>query len=160
MSRDEKGQLLVNGYPAFTFDADETVFHAAGLNRSSDWAAFTRKGVPTNLLAHPVFIYDHDSDGIPDEYDDQFLDRDQDGVFNHEDLDDDNDGVIDEEDAFPYDALESSDLDWDGIGDNADPDIDGDGALNEDDVAPYDPSVSSHRTMERSFQLKKDFLSL
>ena len=158
LSRDENGQLLVNGYPAFIFDADETAFHAAGLNRSSDWAAFTRKGVPTNLLAHPVFIYDHDSDGIPDEYDDQFLDRDQDGVFNHEDPDDDNDGVIDEEDAFPYDALESSDLDWDGIGDNADPDIDGDGALNEDDVAPYDASLSSYYA--ENLPLEKGFSEL
>lgn len=50
----------------------------------------------------------------------------------------DGDGVIDEEDAFPNDALETTDTDGDGVGDNADSDDDGDGVEDEADAFPLD----------------------
>ncbi|WP_188150275.1 PQQ-binding-like beta-propeller repeat protein [Teredinibacter waterburyi] len=54
------------------------------------------------------------------------------------DRDGDGDGVPNSQDAFPDNALESSDLDGDGLGDNSDTDIDGDGTLNTEDMFPRD----------------------
>ncbi len=67
---------------------------------------------------------DFDTDGIPDDWDD----------------DDDNDGVIDINDAFPFDSTEWEDSDGDGTGNNADADDDNDGTLDVYDDLPLDPS--------------------
>ncbi len=58
---------------------------------------------------------DFDSDGIPDQLDDDL----------------DGDGVTNSADLYPDDPTESADLDGDGIGDNSDTDMDGDGINND-----------------------------
>ena len=68
VTRSPSGQLQVNGHDAYYFQADASVFHAGGLAHK-DWAAFTRYGERTSDLWFPVFIYDHDTDGLPDDYD-------------------------------------------------------------------------------------------
>ncbi|MDQ8183485.1 thrombospondin type 3 repeat-containing protein [Pelagicoccus sp. SDUM812005] len=72
-------------------------------------------------------VIDTDSDGIPDEVDE----------------DDDGDGVNDEEDAFPMNPDESVDTDGDGIGNNADADDDNDGVADSEDAFPLDPTKAS-----------------
>jgi hypothetical protein len=121
------GQLTINGHLAFFYVDDTSSAHAGGLSASSNWAAFTRKGDRTSDLFFPVAIYDHDNDGLPDDYDIDYLDRDQDGILDVHDNDDDNDGIADDKDALPYNPSEYLDSDWDGIGDNT-------------DEFPYDPS--------------------
>jgi hypothetical protein len=130
----ESGQLQINGHNAYFYAGDTSAFHAGGLAESADWAAFTRYGDRTSDLFFPVYIYDHDKDGLPDDYDKDFLDRDADGIIDSRDDDDDNDGVTDDLDAFAYDPNESVDTDWDGIGDNADifNDSNGDGVRDKD----------------------------
>ena len=54
--------------------------------------------------------------------------------FNFIDLD--QDGVLNTEDVFPFDPAETNDSDGDGIGDNSDSDVDGDGIDNEVDNCP------------------------
>jgi hypothetical protein len=39
------------------------------LAASSHWSAFTQYGERTSDLWFPVSIYDHDKDGLPDDYD-------------------------------------------------------------------------------------------
>jgi len=65
----ESGQLQINGHDAYFYSNDSSVFHAGGLAASDDWSAFTRRGERTSDLWFPVFIYDHDEDGLPDDYD-------------------------------------------------------------------------------------------
>ncbi|MCK4613658.1 MAG: Ig-like domain-containing protein, partial [Thermoplasmata archaeon] len=55
-----------------------------------------------------------------------YLDTDNDGIPDINDLDDDGDDVPDEQDAFPYNPSEWIDTDGDGIGNNADEDDDND----------------------------------
>jgi hypothetical protein len=69
VSRSTSGQLQVNGHDAYFYNGDSSMFHAGGLAASGDWSAFTRYGEPTHDLWFPVFIYDHDGDGLPDDYD-------------------------------------------------------------------------------------------
>ena len=75
--------------------------------------------VPANVLCTTNIEEDFDNDGIPDATD----------------TDDDNDGVPDSMDAFPLNALETTDTDGDGIGNNADRDDDNDGISDVDEVA-------------------------
>jgi len=106
------GQLTINGNKAYTYKGDVSPFHVGGL--SEGWTTFTRYGDRSSDLFFIASVYDHDSDGIPDDYDLDYLDRDGDGLLDIDDPDDDNDGVPDDEDAFPYDAKHSSDINWDG----------------------------------------------
>ena len=69
VSRSASGQLQINGHNAYFYSGDTSVFHAGGLAASDDWSAFTRYGERTSDLWFPVFIYDHDGDGLPDDYD-------------------------------------------------------------------------------------------
>lgn len=62
-------QLQIDGHKAYFYIGDTSVLHAGGLAASDDWSAFTRRGERTSDLWFPVFIYDHDSDGLPDDYD-------------------------------------------------------------------------------------------
>ena len=89
---------------------------------------------------------DTDGDGMPDETD---PDDDNDGVLDANDAfpldalettDSDNDGVGDNSDAFPTDGMETVDTDNDGTGDNADPDDDNDGVDDTADAFPLDPA--------------------
>ena len=73
VTRSESGQLQINGHDAYYYSGDESIFHAGGLAVSSNWSAFTRYGERTSDLWFPVFIYDHDSDGLPDDYDPDYL---------------------------------------------------------------------------------------
>ena len=73
-----------------------------------------------------------------------FVDLDDDGLTNSEDLDDDNDGVQDSDDAFPYDSTESSDTDNDGIGNNEDTDDDGDGFSDAEEIASGSDPLSAN----------------
>ena len=73
-----------------------------------------------------------------------FVDLDDDGLTNSEDLDDDNDGVQDSDDAFPYDSAESSDTDNDGIGNNEDTDDDGDGFSDAEEIASGSDPLSAN----------------
>ena len=157
LSSSATGQLVVNGHKAYYYSQDTSVHHSGGLAASKDWSAFTRRGELTSNLWFPVFIYDHDGDGLPDDYDpdyqDLFFTRDgrykEDGWPGSAEYsgygqvvsvlkpsgDNDGDGVINGEDAFPMDAFETIDTDGDGIADfnggNKPPatgwDIDGDG---------------------------------
>jgi len=70
-----------------------------------------------------------------------FLDTDNDGDPDDNDLDDDNDGTPDIEDDFPLDPTEDTDSDGDGIGNNADPDDDNDGIPDEVDDEPLIPNT-------------------
>ena len=65
----ESGQLQINGHDAYFYSNDSSVFHAGGLAATDDWSGFTRRGERTSDLWFPVFIYDHDGDGLPDDYD-------------------------------------------------------------------------------------------
>ena len=65
----EAGQLQINGHKVYFYTEDSSVFHAGGLAAGEGWSAFTRYGERTSDLWFPVFIYDHDSDGLPDDYD-------------------------------------------------------------------------------------------
>ena len=65
----ESGQLQINGHDAYFYSNDSSVFHAGGFAASDNWSAFTRRGERTSDLWFPVFIYDHDNDGLPDDYD-------------------------------------------------------------------------------------------
>jgi hypothetical protein len=69
VSRSASGQLKINEYDAYFYSGDSSVFHAGGLAVSDEWSAFTRYGERTSDLWFPVFIYDHDNDGLPDDYD-------------------------------------------------------------------------------------------
>jgi len=69
VTRSESGQLQINGHDAYFYSGDTSVFHAGGLAVSDSWSAFTRYGERTSDLWFPVFIYDHDEDGLPDDYD-------------------------------------------------------------------------------------------
>ena len=117
LSSSEGGQLMINGHLAYFYDGDSSVNHAAGV-LVDGWSGFTRLGDRTSDLFYDFYIRDHDKDGLPDDYDLDFLDRDGDGVLDYEDNDDDNDGTLDINDAFPYDSSETMDSDWDGIGDS------------------------------------------
>ena len=157
LSSSATGQLVVNGHKAFYYSQDTSVHHSGGLAASKDWSAFTRRGELTSNLWFPVFIYDHDGDGLPDDYDpdyqDLFFTRDgrykEDGWPGSAEYsgygqvvsvlkpsgDNDGDGVINGEDAFPMDAFETIDTDGDGIGNNADLDDDDDGFTDEEELA-------------------------
>ena len=63
------GGLLINGHVAYFYSGDTSIFHAGGLAHSSQWSAFTQFGERTSDLWFPVSIYDHDEDGLPDDYD-------------------------------------------------------------------------------------------
>ena len=63
------GDLLINGYAAYFYSGDTSIFHAGGLAHSAQWSAFTQYGERTSDLWFPVSIYDHDQDGLPDDYD-------------------------------------------------------------------------------------------
>ena len=117
LSSSEGGQLMINGHLAYFYDGDSSVNHAAGV-LVDGWSGFTRLGDRTSDLFYDFYVRDHDKDGLPDDYDLDFLDRDGDGVLDYEDNDDDNDGTLDINDAFPYDSSETVDSDWDGIGDS------------------------------------------
>ncbi|UCF07281.1 MAG: Ig-like domain-containing protein [Thermoplasmata archaeon] len=80
-----------------------------------------------------------------------WLDTDDDGSPDSEDLDDDNDGTSDSKDAFPLDPDETLDTDGDGIGNNADLDDDGDGVTDEKDYYPLDSSRWEKPPMEGDF---------
>ncbi len=69
VTRSASGQLQINGHDAYFYSGDTSVFHAGGLSASDSWSAFTRYGERTSDLWFPVFIYDHDEDGLPDDYD-------------------------------------------------------------------------------------------
>jgi hypothetical protein len=69
VTRSESGQLQINGHDAYFYSGDTSVFHAGGIAASDSWSAFTRYGERTSDLWFPVFIYDHDEDGLPDDYD-------------------------------------------------------------------------------------------
>lgn len=73
-----------------------------------------------------------------DNFSNEELDTDGDGVGNQADTDDDGDGIADFADAFPLDARESLDTDGDGIGNNRDIDDDSDGVIDFNDVFPLD----------------------
>tara|TARA_B100000767_G_scaffold25686_1_gene22558 strand:- start:140 stop:1510 length:1371 start_codon:yes stop_codon:yes gene_type:complete len=117
LSSSEGGQLMINGHLVYFYDGDSSVNHAAGV-LVDGWSGFTRSGERTSDLFYDFYVRDHDKDGLPDDYDLDFLDRDGDGVLDDEDDDDDNDGTLDINDAFPYDSSETMDSDWDGIGDS------------------------------------------
>ena len=117
LSSSEGGQLMINGHLVYFYDEDSSVNHAAGV-LVDGWSGFTRSGERTSDLFYDFYVRDHDKDGLPDDYDLDFLDRDGDGVLDDEDDDDDNDGTLDINDAFPYDSSETVDSDWDGIGDS------------------------------------------
>ncbi len=117
LASSEGGQLMINGHLVYFYDGDSSVNHAAGV-LVDGWSGFTRLGDRTSDLFYDFYIRDHDKDGLPDDYDLDFLDRDGDGVLDYEDNDDDNDGTLDINDAFPYDASEAVDSDWNGIGDS------------------------------------------
>ena len=157
LSSSATGQLVVNGHKAYYYSQDTSVHHAGGLAASKDWSAFTRRGELTSNLWFPVFIYDHDGDGLPDDYDPDYQDLffTRDGRYKEDDWpgfaeysgygqvvsvlkpsgDNDGDGVINGEDAFPMDAFETIDTDGDGIGNNADLDDDEDGFTDEEELA-------------------------
>jgi hypothetical protein len=63
------GGLLINGHAAYFYSDDTSIFHAGGLAAGSQWSAFTQYGERTSDLWFPVSIYDHDKDGLPDDYD-------------------------------------------------------------------------------------------
>lgn len=63
------GGLLINGHAAYFYSGDTSIFHVGGLDYSPDWAAFTQYGRRTSDLWFPVSVYDHDEDGLPDDYD-------------------------------------------------------------------------------------------
>jgi hypothetical protein len=69
VTRSESGQLQINAHDAYFYSGDTSVFHAGGIAASDSWSAFTRYGERTSDLWFPVFIYDHDEDGLPDDYD-------------------------------------------------------------------------------------------
>lgn len=77
-----------------------------------------------------------------DNFSNEPLDTDGDGIANINDVDDDEDGVADSDDAFPLDARESVDTDGDGIGNNRDTDDDGDLASDYIDAFPLDSAES------------------
>jgi len=122
---------------------------------------------------------DSDGDGYSDNVDefpldeDEWIDTDNDGIGNNEDIDDDNDGYSDNVDEFPLDEDEWIDTDNDGIGNNEDiddevdnnipgaeepqGDFDGDGIINlededddndgigdNEDLGPYNPENTQH----------------
>ena len=146
----------MNGHKAYYYSQDTSVHHAGGLAASKDWSAFTRRGELTSNLWFPVFIYDHDGDGLPDDYDPDYqsIYFTEDGKYKEDGWpgsaeytgsgqtvsvlkpndDYDGDGVINSLDAFPLDAGETVDTDSDGIGNNADTDDDGDGFSDEQEV--------------------------
>ena len=156
LSSSATGQLLVNGHKAYYYSQDTSVHHAGGLAASKDWSAFTRRGELTSNLWFPVFIYDHDGDGLPDDYDPDYqsIYFTEDGKYKEDGWpgsaeytgsgqtvsvlkpndDYDGDGVVNSLDAFPLDAGETVDTDSDGIGNNADTDDDGDGFSDEQEV--------------------------
>ncbi len=138
----------------------------SGFNRSAhrleviaeDMAGRTSRSGPITFYN---VMFDSDSDGVSDPYDDSPLDPrvngdiDGDGFGSFFDLDDDGDGILDEFEpqresldpsgnlkgfVFRMDPTEWSDTDSDGIGDNSDPDIDGDGYLNDVDRFPLNVS--------------------
>ena len=69
VTRSASGQLQINGHDAYFYSGDNSVFHAGGLAASDSWSTFTRYGERTSDIWFPVFIYDHDEDGLPDDYD-------------------------------------------------------------------------------------------
>ncbi len=77
-----------------------------------------------------------------------FIDFDNDGVPNEQDLDDDNDTVVDTLDLFPLDASESADFDGDGIGNNADTDDDNDDVPDDLDAFPFDPAENNDNDLD------------
>ncbi|MDC1329291.1 hypothetical protein N8291_08235 [Pseudomonadales bacterium] len=145
----ESGQLQINGHKAYFYNADTSVFHAGGLAVSDEWSGFTRRGERTSDLWFPVFIYDHDSDGMPDDYDPDYQEIyfTEDGKYRWDRWpgaidykgfgavvsvlkpsdDTDEDGVPNSADQFPLDSSETIDTDGDGLGNNADTDDDNDG---------------------------------
>ena len=153
----ESGQLQINGHKAYFYNADTSVFHAGGLAVSDEWSGFTRRGERTSDLWFPVFIYDHDSDGLPDDYDPDYqaIYFTEDGRYKLDvwpdepeftgfgavvnvlkpSDDTDEDGVPNSADQFPLDSSETIDTDGDGIGNNADPDDDDDGFTDAEELA-------------------------
>ena len=57
---------------AYFYSNDTSTLHAGGLDTSENWSAFTGIGEPTSNLFFPVSIFDHDSDGLPDDYDPKY----------------------------------------------------------------------------------------
>jgi len=120
---------------------DEDVFP----KDASEYLDSDNDGVGDNADKFPTDsseTHDSDDDGIGDNHDDfpndpalQFIDTDEDGIFDYIDDDDDNDNVDDYDDDFPLDINESEDNDEDGIGDNADLDDDNDGLSDNDEVS-------------------------
>ena len=157
----ESGQLTVNGHAAYFYRGDSSVFHVGGLAESEDWSAFTRRGERTSDLWFPVFIYDHDEDGLPDDYDPDYQ-----SIFFTEDgrykldvwpddpafsatgqleakvVDIDGDGEADESDPLPFDPTIATQeaLSTYGIGDE-----DKDGVLNKDDLDDDNDGLSDVR---------------
>ena len=72
LSTSEDGQLKINGHLAYFYSNDTSTLHAGGLDTSENWSAFTRIGEPTSNLFFPVSIFDHDSDGLSDDYDPEY----------------------------------------------------------------------------------------
>jgi hypothetical protein len=159
VTRSATGQLQINGHDAYFFTGDTSVFHAGGLAADDDWSGFTRRGERTHDLWFPVFIYDHDGDGLPDDYDPDYqsIYFTEDGrykldvwpedenftkpgqVITNQIFDTDGDGVDDLNDALPLDPNESLDTDNDWIGNGSDNDDDGDGVADSLDFDPLDP---------------------
>lgn len=159
ITHSESGQLQINGYDAYFYQGDISVFHAGGLAVSGEWSGFTRRGERTSDLWFPVFIYDHDDDGLPDDYDPDYQ-----AIYFTEDgrykldvwpddpaytapgqvatgrlFDSDGDGIDDRLDDLALNPYESVDTDGDWIGNNVDTDDDGDGVTDALDFDPLDP---------------------
>ncbi|ABM02115.1 PKD domain containing protein [Psychromonas ingrahamii 37] len=84
---------------------------------------------------------DTDSDGQPDNFNENCTET---CVANSDlvlDVDDDNDGVLDVVDNYPVDNSESIDTDGDLIGNNADTDDDADGIIDLNDNEPLNAAV-------------------
>ena len=132
----------------------------------------------TSNLWFPVFIYDHDGDGLPDDYDpdyqsiyfteggkykedgwpgsDGYSGSGQTVTIVKPGEDSDGDGVINAFDAFPLDAGETVDTDSDGIGNNADLDDDNDGFSDEEELADGTNPLSSFSCRSGCFSFDID----